>query len=146
MNTKDQTRFWSKITKTESCWLWKNPSHPFGYGRFKFNNKIQLAHRVSYKLYNRDITSSECVLHKCDNPGCVNPDHLFLGSRKDNALDRTMKGRTLRGSQVPTSIFKEQDILDIRSSSLSINQLAKQYNTGYGTIWTIVKRKTWKHI
>jgi hypothetical protein len=149
MNAEIIDRFWKRVLKTSNtigCWEWINPSHPFGYGRLKVGKKIELAHRLSYKIHFGDITPSQCVLHKCDNPRCVNPNHLFLGNRNDNAKDRTLKGRTFKGSQVTISIFNEQQIKDIRSSTKTISQLSKDYGVSYQHMWLIVKRKSWKHI
>lgn len=149
MNTDDLIRFWSRVDKTpntNNCWEWKNPTHPFGYGRFGVAGRNYLAHRLSYQIHYGSITSKDCVLHKCDNPRCVNPQHLFIGSRADNAIDRTLKGRTLRGSQVPTSKFTEQQIQDIKYSNLSIQELCIKYRAGYGTIWSIRKGYNWRHI
>lgn len=136
----DMQRFFTKVNKIPNgCWEWTGGYHKFGYGRFANN----VAHRVSYAYHNGPIPKGLCVCHKCDNPKCVNPEHLFLGTRKDNNLDRTSKGRTFKGSQVTISRFTEQQVLDIRSSSKSISELSKQYGVGYNTIWTIIKRKTW---
>ena len=146
MKQKDIDRFWKRINKTSNCWEWINPTHPFGYGRLKVGKGVELAHRISYKIHHGPITSSDCVLHKCDNPKCVNPSHLCIGSRKDNAVDRCSKDRTLKGSNVPTAIFTEQQVLDIRASTKSVSAIAKEYNVGYGTIWSIIKRVNWRHI
>lgn len=149
MNTDDLNRFWSKVNKTRNpfgCWEWTKTSHPFGYGRFGYDKKIYLSHRLSYQIHYGSITSKDCVLHKCDNPSCVNPQHLFLGSRADNAIDRTQKNRTLKGSAVTISIFTEQQILDIRASIKSVKQLAIDYNANIQTIYNIRNRKTWRHI
>lgn len=148
MNTDDLVRFWSKVRKTseQGCWEWINPTHPFGYGRFGCDKKKHLSHRLSYQLHYGPITTKDCVLHKCDNPRCVNPKHLFLGSRADNAQDRTQKGRTLKGSKVPTSKFTEAQVQAIRISSKSNKELAIEYQTKYGTIWAIRNRKIWQHV
>ena len=96
-NIKD--RFMSKVDKTDSCWNWTANKSKGGYGKFKLKNgKQELAHRMSYKLYVGDIPKGEnihdtCILHKCDNRSCVNPDHLFLGTQKDNQMDMAYKGR-----------------------------------------------------
>ncbi len=88
-------RFKSKINFTPSgCWEWTGHRTPQGYGRFMMLGET-LVHRVSYILYNLPIPKSVCVLHKCDNPPCVNPDHLFLGTRDTNNKDRAKKGRTI---------------------------------------------------
>ena len=88
-------RFWSKVNIKESndCWEWQAGKHRQGYGVFKFDNKIQLAHRISWLLAHTEIPQGMVVMHKCDNPGCVNPDHLCLGTQKDNIHDMRTKGR-----------------------------------------------------
>ena len=88
-------RFWSKVdTKgSNECWEWQAAKHRQGYGIFKFDNKIQLAHRISWLLANTEIPQGMVVMHKCDNPSCVNPDHLCLGTQKDNIRDMRTKGR-----------------------------------------------------
>jgi hypothetical protein len=90
-----EERFWKKVNKTEDCWLWLG--HLQRYGRFKpqgiRNSPQVLAHRYSYELHFGPIPIGMNVLHKCDNPACVNPDHLFLGTQKDNVIDMMNKGR-----------------------------------------------------
>lgn len=76
-----------------SCWIWGLRVDKQGYGRINFNSKTEQAHRISYKAFRGDIPNGMCVLHKCDNPTCVNPDHLFLGTKKDNVQDMILKGR-----------------------------------------------------
>jgi len=87
--------FWSHISKTETgCWEWTLSRLPYGYGRVAFlGNKNQYAHRVAWILTHGDIPDGLCVCHKCDNPPCINPDHLFIGTYADNAHDRDAKGR-----------------------------------------------------
>jgi hypothetical protein len=87
--------FWSKCTKTEGgCWLWRLSQDKDGYGRTCFLGKVDKAHRVAWMLYHGPVPEELCVLHKCDVPACINPDHLFLGTELDNAQDRDTKGRT----------------------------------------------------
>ena len=92
---KLRVRFWSKVDKGESggCWLWTACTHSFGYGLFAFRGKQKRAHRVAWVFANGEIADGLCVLHKCDTPGCVNPDHLFLGTRADNTQDMMRKRR-----------------------------------------------------
>lgn len=147
-------RFEEKISKDENtgCWNWISSRRKNGYGEFTINYKNRLAHRVSYELYNGFIPDGFCVCHKCDNPACVNPEHLFAGSIKDNMVDKVKKNRNpdFKGINNPVAIFSEQDILTIRSKYIphvyTLKQLAKEYNVCPQHIHDIVKRKIWKHI
>lgn len=85
-------RFMMKVEQTANCWLWMGNKQSKGYGFFRYLGRRQLTHRVSYMLHKGPIPNGLCVLHKCDNPPCVNPDHLFLGTKTDNARDRDLKG------------------------------------------------------
>lgn len=99
-NTFDD--FWKLVSKPRfknNCWIWKGIRGPFKkqYGRFKMNCKWFLAHRLSYVFYNGEIPPNMQILHKCDNPPCVNPHHLFLGTQLDNMHDMIAKGRKVTG-------------------------------------------------
>lgn len=99
-------RFWNTVLKTDECWVWLGDSTSNGYGRYFFKGtKRYMAHRFSYELECGPISEGLQVCHKCDNRICVRPSHLFLGTAKDNAIDRQMKGRQIRkltASQVVT--------------------------------------------
>ena len=86
-------RFWDKVDKTGECWIWTASKNKKGYGRFGFGSRAQLAHRVSWLLSNGEIPDGMLACHTCDNPPCVNPSHLWLGTQKDNVVDMSSKGR-----------------------------------------------------
>ena len=88
-----QKRFFSKVNKTESCWLWVGAQNGKGYGRFGVNRKVVSAHRYSYETFNGPITDGMIVCHTCDVRHCVNPEHLWLGTVADNNKDMFDKGR-----------------------------------------------------
>lgn len=91
-------RFFDKVNKTESCWIWTASLRgKAGYGAYKLNGKTINAHRVSYELHNGLIPEGMYVCHTCDNRKCVNPNHLFLGTAKDNYQDAVNKARIIKG-------------------------------------------------
>lgn len=92
-SSKDLARFWSKVKVTDSCWLWLAGTFTNGYGRFFLNGKEELAHRVSYQLYNECLlTPDQLVCHSCDNKPCVSPFHLHEGDKRSNALEAISRG------------------------------------------------------
>jgi hypothetical protein len=91
-----EERFWAKVNQTETCWLWTASTTTFGYGVIGRGGKgggFVNAHRLSWQIHFGDIPKGLCVLHRCDVPACVRPDHLWLGTKKENSLDAVAKGR-----------------------------------------------------
>lgn len=154
-----EIRFWNKVDKTGSCWIWLASVDKAGYGnigkcRFSTILSERSAHRVSYYLTFGEIPHGSHILHTCDNPPCVNPYHLFLGTHQDNMMDMRKKGRmsnppTYIGSRHPMAVLKESDVLKIRelySRGMRIKEIAEIYGVHRSSISLIVNRRTWLHI
>ena len=134
-------RFLQSFTKTESCWLWTKVIEIYGYGIFWYHNQNQKAHRMSWIYFKGEIPDDLCVLHKCDIRNCINPDHLWLGTKTDNNWDKIKKERHQFGENHYFSRFtnKERDDIAIRyRNGESQKSLAKIYNTNQSTIGHIV--------
>lgn len=145
---KDLERFWVKVDKTDYCWNWTAAKSSKGYGRFKLNQKLVSPHVLSYQIHNDDYDFKKDVCHICDNPSCVNPDHLFLGSRSDNMKDCVSKSRNYvpnqKGEANSNNKLSTEDIKIIHNlyPSNSIKSISQQYNVAYETIRRIIKGKS----
>lgn len=147
-------RFYFNISKDKhpnGCWIWTKNKNSQGYGKFSVNMKTVMAHRFSWELYYGKIESHILVCHKCDNPSCVNPEHLFLGNHKDNSQDRSKKGRNRNqnGSRHNFAKLLEYQVLEIRkrlSNGEKGKNLAQEFNISEMSISDIKLRKKWKHI
>src|SRR5258708_2027850 len=102
--------FWSKVAigGDNECWIWQTGKDQDGYGAFWWSNRQVKAHRFSWGLFGGSIPDGMYVLHSCDNPSCVNPSHLFLGTTQDNTADRDIKERQVRGEKCHTAVLSEQ--------------------------------------
>lgn len=147
-------RFWSKvdIREKDDCWEWLASKNPDGYGRFWINNRLEQAHRVSWSFFKGDIPEGMKLLHHCDNPGCCNPSHLFIGTQQDNADDREAKGRGNQsiGEKNGNSKLIAKDVLKIRAiysdGLASQRKLAEMFSISKSMIGYILSRSNWKHI
>lgn len=145
-------RFWNKVKKTKGCWEWTAAKQTAGYGLFRIEDRLVRAHRFSLELSGIEIPSGMDVCHTCDNPPCVNPDHLFIGTRKENMQDASKKGRLNgkrplhTGEKHSNAKLTEEDVRWIRQLSISERKLAKIFNVGYAAIHKIKARQTWAHI
>jgi len=150
-------RFWPKVNKTESCWIWTASATTSGYGLIGLaSGKMKLATHVSWFL--RHGHWPKFIRHSCDNPPCVNPDHLFEGNHKLNAQDRESKQRGrrppdafhARGESVNHAKLTADIVLQIRSlhssAGLSAAKLGAKFGVHENTVRDIINRKTWKHI
>lgn len=136
----------SKISGT--CWEWVGSKDKDGYGKACYKFKRERAHRLSYRVFKLQDISNMLVLHTCDNPSCVNPEHLFLGTHKDNMLDKKTKGRQLKGEEIGNSKLKESDIFEIRKlrATRSLKELSKQFNCSVSNIHDVCKGYIWQHL
>lgn len=136
-----------RFTKSPNgCWIWKGYTSPGGYGRLWIGGRYQQAHRVMWMLTYGSIPKGYGVLHKCDTPACVNPNHLFLGTSPENNADRDAKGRTARGSQNGRAKLTEKDVCTIRrlrQQGHTTVSLGEEYGVLPAQISKIAKGQRW---
>ena len=131
------------------CWNWTGHLIQGGYGTISINNKIKYIHRIIYEYFYGPIPEDKpLILHRCDNPKCCNPMHLYAGTDQDNMNDKRKRNRcnSVYGEKNGRAKFTEKQILEIRKSKELLIVLAKRFNVSYSTIQKIKNRKTWKHI
>lgn len=144
-------RFWSRVDKTSSprgCWLWTAGKTGNGYALITVNYRRWYIHRYAWFLI-RGVEPTLDLLHSCDTPLCVNPDHLREGTQADNSQDMIERGRSLIGSKQPNSKLTEQDVIEIRNgvaSGKSQAEYVRKYQLSTATVFNIVHRKMWRHI
>lgn len=150
-----QERFEAKFTKFEDCWEWEACKNDSGYGMFNFSGQTRKAHRVAYQFYVGEIPEGMCVCHQCDNPGCVNPAHLFLGTKFDNNKDCESKGRGVgkgrgeSGERHHGAKLTNMQAIGIRARYSNGERgvdLAKEFGVSRATISMIVRKRTWRNI
>lgn len=145
-------RFWKMVDRSGDCWEWQGAKLK-GYGQLTMGNRRWLAHRLAWIFTNGEIPDALWVLHKCDNPPCVRPDHLFLGTQFDNMADAASKGRMpgpgLCGENVATAKLTEQDVREIRAlheSGMPQRAIARRFRVTRQNVRCIVRRITWKEV
>lgn len=151
----NKPKFLCKVVLDDSgCWLWIGKRGKAGYGKIRVSgmNTEVLAHRVSYEMFNGPIPSDLCVLHRCDVPACVNPDHLFLGTRGDNRRDCVAKDRhakrfpAMQGESHPNAKLSLESVAAIRKSGAGYGSLAKQYRVSKSLIAQIKTGRAWTNV
>jgi len=131
------------------CLWWTGGAAHGGYGQFSIKGQGCGAHRYSYERHYGPFDKSLCVLHKCDNPGCVNPKHLFLGTVQDNMDDKIKKGRQPRGATHSRAKLSEENVLDIRrlgAEGVMGLELSDRFKVSSSAIYAILTRRAWAHL
>lgn len=155
MTEKQIARFWAKvkILGPEDCWEWKASLNGCGYGHVGINGKMFISHRVAWELTYGPIPKGLCICHKCDNPPCINPNHLFIGTQQDNVTDMESKGRAVRsnGEKNGKAKLTKDQVIEIRrlyaiESHMSLSAIGRAFGVTPSAIYNIVNRKFWKHI
>lgn len=153
-----EKRFWEKVKRgsKKECWLWLGHTHCKGHGQIYYMGRAHYAHRVAWILSIGEIPHGLFVLHACDNPPCVNPSHLFLGTQQNNVADMVAKGRMAygekrarKGENNGGAKLKEADVLQIRERAAKgelLRLLADDFAVTEQCIWLIKERVNWKHI
>ena len=155
---KDIERFWTKVKveylddstpNLDACMVWTAGFLKDGYGGFWYNGRTMGSHRFIYEqFYNQKLTPEINVCHECDNPACVNPRHLWLGTSQENTFDSYSKGRRAKGVKNGRAKLTEIDVLNIRElfKIKTIGHIMRKYGMGRTTISNIVNNNTWTHV
>lgn len=164
MKNERAKRFWAKVHKTPHCWEWVGGLTSQGYGMCPWRGvpgkPRQTAHRFSWELHNGPIPQGLCVLHRCDNPACVRPDHLFVGTMADNNADMHAKGRAVKGGTYSRAGYQRGErnrasrltatkalaLRRDRARGMFFRELATKYGISTSQAWRVAKAENWKHL
>lgn len=146
-----EERFWRHVAKTATCWHWTGFLNWAGYGKLGVGGgKMQAAHRVSYEMHNGPIPNGLVVMHTCDNPACVSPDHLRLGTMKENTQDMLAKGRgnhrCPKGEGNPNNKLTEAQAREAKFGSCMGSELARRFGVSQTAISDIRTGRVWAHL
>ena len=154
-----EASFWAHVDKSGECWIWTGKKRA-RYGRVKREGKYLSAHRLAWALANGPIPAGLLALHRCDNPSCVRPDHLWLGTQADNMADRDAKGRQAtgmrtrpetraKGERSRSAKLTAKKVIQIRrmvAGGKKAKEIAAMFGVTERTIYNISQRETWKHL
>jgi hypothetical protein len=163
MTKPNISRFWAKVDKQGpipphasdlgNCWVWTGAKGYWGYGRLSLDGRWTTAHRLSFEVANGPIPEGKFVLHRCDNPPCVRPEHLRLGTPQENTRDMLAKGRAAlmgaKGESNSHAKLTEEQVIAVRQRfqhGEMIRRLALEYGVGVSSISNVVNGRTWKHV
>ncbi len=145
-------RFWAKVNKENDsqwgCWEWTASCVTGGYGYFRFNGQHGMSHRFSYLLHYGEIPEGKLVCHHCDNVKCVHPDHLFLGTIRDNTVHAAEHGLITRGSETTFAKLTEAQVTEMKRhyrEGVGISRLAEHYGIRSVNVDRILKGVSWKY-
>jgi hypothetical protein len=155
-----EVRFWERVDRSGDCWIWTAYKNKQGYGQFQADGKMIGTHVFSWKLHNGPVPNGLFVCHTCDNPSCVNPNHLFLGTPAENAHDRDIKGRQVSGTLGKASKLRGEKNVAAKLTRVAVNEIrskyrrydrggysmhffAAKYGVSISVIYKVLKNKTW---
>lgn len=139
-------RFMSKYQEGGGCWGWTGIRSRKGYALIWCDGNTRRAHRVMWRLAVSEIPPGKQILHHCDNPSCVRPDHLFLGTNEINVSDKVSKGRQVRGERIHVAKLTEANVREIRGMSGTLSEIAEAFGVHLGTIHSVKAKRNWKHV
>lgn len=146
-----EDKFWSKVNKTDTCWLWTGGNRGNGYGIMTVNYVLKSAHRLAWEFTYGEIPGGLQVNHKCDVRLCVRPSHLYLGTQRQNLIDARERGRLKdrSGENNGTSKLTDGDVVKIRElykDGNRVEDLSKKFRVAMSTIYSVVSGRRWTHI
>jgi hypothetical protein len=156
LTEEEASRFWSKVHKGPDCWMWAAGRSKGGYGAFAVRGKMHRASRLAASLSGLHVSGSVWVLHRCDNPACVRPEHLFVGTPKDNTADMVRKCRARWGAEhkargerhhrAKLTDAKVREIRALRSRGVPRTDVARMFGVSAAQITLVTTRRNWSHV